>query len=259
MRSPFPGMDPWLEHPPFWPDVHQRLITYAGDALQACVGSAYIVAIGERAHVESGAETFHPLVSVVRSTDAGVGPAVAHAHEQPDQPTVLVIEAIERREVFLEIRDAATHAKVVTVIEVLSPSNKRTGPGRALYLNKQREVLESSANLLEIDLLRGGEPTVAAPASAAAASPYRVVASRAADRRLRELSSIRLPDRLPRIAVPLLANEPPVVLDLQGLLEEAYAKGAYGRRVDYRQAPIPPLAEADAAWARQCLARAPSS
>lgn len=255
MRSPFPGMDPWIEHPSMWPDVHQRLITYAGDALQARVGSSYFVAIGERVYVEAGGETFYPDVSVVRGGETGASTAEAAQHDEADKPTVLVIEAIERREVFLEIRDAATQAKVVTVIEVLSPTNKRSGPGRELYLNKQQEVLASSANLVEIDLLRGGNTTVAAPASAVLASPYRVVVSRAADRRLRELYSVQLPDRLPRIAVPLLAADGTVVLDLQALIAEAYAKGAYGRRIDYDKSPIPALAEVDMAWARDCLAQ----
>jgi Uma2 family endonuclease len=255
MRSAFPGMDPWIEHPSIWPGVHQRLITYAGDLLQASVGPAYFVAIGERVYVESPAsETFYPDVSVVRRhgpTDRADG---SGSRGEADQPTVLVVEPIERREVFLEIHDAATQAKIVTVIEVLSPSNKRLGQGRELYLSKQREVLASSASLVEIDLLRGGEPTVAVPASAALASPYRVVVSLAADRRLRQLYSIQLRDRLPRIAVPLLAADTPVVLDLQGLLDQAYENGGYRRRLDYQKPPVPPLAEAELAWARERIA-----
>jgi hypothetical protein len=248
-------MDPWIEQASIWPDVHQRLITYAGDALQACVGPAYFVAIGARVYLETAeAAGFYPDVSVVEAPvkDANAPRIQADA----DQPTVLMVEPVERREAFLEIRDAAIQGNVVTVLEVLSPSNKRPGPGRELYLAKQREVMASTTSLVEIDLLRSGEPTVAAPAPSAAASPYRVVVSPAADRRRRELYGIMLRQRLPRISVPLLAGAGNVVLDLQAVLTEAYAKGAYARRIDYAKLPTPPLTETDLAWARDCITAA---
>src|SRR5439155_11899166 len=72
--------------------------------------------------------------------------------------------------------------RVLTVIEILSPANKKQGPGRDLYLEKQRQVLASRTNLVEIDLLRGGSPTVSAPPDEVPATEYRVVVNRA-DRR----------------------------------------------------------------------------
>src|SRR5207248_2842009 len=113
---------------------------------------------------------------------SGGGVAVAEA---ADAPMILVVPSTVVREVFLEIRDAQSR-HVVTVVEVLSPFNKAAGPGRELYVEKQRQVLESDANLVEIDLLRRGEPTVAAPADALYSVPahhYRVCVSRPENRK----------------------------------------------------------------------------
>jgi hypothetical protein len=142
------------------------------------------------------------------------------------------------------------------VIEVLSPANKRPGPGRDLYLRKQDEILASTANLVEIDLLRDGDPTVAIPGHRRRECAYGVVVSRAADRSRRDLYAIRLLDRLPRVAIPLDETDPPVVLDLQAVLDETYVKGGFGRRIDYRQPPVPPLSASDQARADQVLATA---
>ena len=47
---------------------------------------------------------------------------------------------------------------VVTAIEILSPTNKLDSRGRSQYMAKRRKVLASATNLVEIDLLRAGEP-----------------------------------------------------------------------------------------------------
>lgn len=63
---------------------------------------------------------------------------------------------IERQETFLVIRDRET-MRVMTVMELLSPANKRTkGDGRHVYMMKRQEILSSPTQLVELDLLRGG-------------------------------------------------------------------------------------------------------
>lgn len=239
-------MDPWLEHLARWPNVHQRLITYAADQLGAQAGAGFFVAIGERVYIEAPARTLYPDVSVIETAAgrAGGGPALA------DAPTVLRLRPVERREPFLELRTADADERVVTVIEVLSPANKRPGAGRELYLRKQAEVLASDASLVEIDLLRAGEPTVALPPELAGHEPYRVVVSRASDREARELYAVSLRARLPRVGVPLSAGAADLVLDLGAVLNDVYDRGTFGRRLDYATDPVPPLAPDDLAWAR---------
>jgi hypothetical protein len=253
-RSPFPGIDPWLEHPGWWPNVHQSLITYARDRLQADIGDRYFVSIGERIYVEPAGQDWYPDVHVTPVPAAGRTVNGSGA-EGADRPIVLAVSDVEHREVFLEILDAASGRAVVTVIEVLSPANKRPGSGRELYLRKQRDLLASNASLVEIDLLRAGEPTVAVPAHQQAGD-YRVAVARARQRTQRELYPISLRERLPRVAIPLAPTDPDVVLDLQALLEETYEKSGLWRRIDNALPPVPALADRDQAWAGGILAKA---
>lgn len=251
-RSPFPGMDPYLEHPSLWPNVHQRLITYASDALQAQLAPRYYVSIGERVYLETPERSVYPDLWVVERG----GPAKTAASAlEADRPVVVVVEPVERREVFIEIQDPGAGHRVVTVVEVLSPSNKQPGEGRDLYLRKQAEILASNVHLVEIDLLRGGAPTVALPPSPSGGVGYRVVVTRSTDRTRRELYQVSVRDRLPRVAIPLEAADADAVLDVQALLDEAYTKGAYGLRVDYSSQPVPQLGTDDAAWARELVRR----
>ncbi|MCO5168126.1 MAG: DUF4058 family protein [Planctomycetes bacterium] len=243
MPSPFPGMDPYLEDPGLWSNVHQSLVTYARDQLQRQVGERYFVTIGERVYPD------------VHVTEQPAQFGALLTSEAADRPTVVLLDEVERREVFLEIQDAGTDQRVVTVVEVLSPSNKAAGRGRERYLRKQEEVLASSAHLVEVDLLRGGQPTVALPEGYVRRSAYRVSVSRADDRRRRELYAFGLRDPLPRVAVPLGQGDPDVVLDLPALLGEAYDRGAYARRLSYAgPPPPPPLSPEDQGWARELLA-----
>src|SRR3989442_15778402 len=112
-RSPFPGMDPWLEHPAWWPNVHQRMITYASDTLQKLVGDRYFVSIGERVYVEVPEHSYYPDVSIVEQRGGRGVPTAVGA----DTPVVVIVEAVEHREVFLEISDAVAGEQVVTGIE----------------------------------------------------------------------------------------------------------------------------------------------
>ena len=47
MRSPFPGMDPYLEDQGRWPDFHASTITYCRDALSDCLPDDYVAQMGE--------------------------------------------------------------------------------------------------------------------------------------------------------------------------------------------------------------------
>jgi hypothetical protein len=47
MPSPFPGMDPYLEHPSAWPNVHHRLITAIADDLAPQLLPKYQVLVEE--------------------------------------------------------------------------------------------------------------------------------------------------------------------------------------------------------------------
>jgi len=146
--------------------------------------------------------------------------------------------------------------EVVTLIEVLSPSNKRPGPGQSEYLAKQREVLRSETNLVEIDLLRGGSHVVAVPVWEVARrgpADYLICTRRTARPGGYEVLRLTVRQPLPLLPIPLRAGEPDVPLDLPAAFGRAYDTGAYDLIIDYTQEPDPPLSPADAAWADALL------
>jgi uncharacterized protein DUF4058 len=162
MPSPFPGMDPYLEEPSQWPGVHQRLITYMADAMQPRIRPRYHVLIGERVYIAEPPHSFSPDVTLLQYSPQRAPAESALAVVEPDTPTAVGNYLDEaQRQPFIEIVHADT-GTVVTIIEVLSPSNK-IGAGRQDYLRQQERMLSSGTHLVEIDLLRVGEHTVACP------------------------------------------------------------------------------------------------
>lgn len=253
MPSPFPGMDPYLEDPNIWPGVHQRLITYIADELHPHVRPRYHARIGERLYVVTSQRAVYPDVTVVERTlreRAPAGVAAAPPTLTADDPVTIAISEAEYREPFVEIIHNAS-GDVVTVIEVLSPANKTTGPGREQYRQKQQEVLGSEAHLVEIDLLAEGAPTVAPPpAILAQLDPfhYLISVNRHPARNRFELYPFPLPERLPRPRIPLRAPDPDVVLDLPAVFTRCYDNGGYADFVDYGQPPPVPLSDAEHVW-----------
>jgi hypothetical protein len=151
----------------------------------------------------------------------------------------------EVREAYITILDREG-LEVVTVIELLSPGNKRSGSdGRREYLSKREGILRSSSHLVEVDLLRGGArlPTVEPPPPA----DYYVYVARALARPRIEVYPSSLRDRLPSIPVPLSGADPDAELDLQAAFERVYARVGYDYSLDYSRPVEPPLEEADAA------------
>jgi hypothetical protein len=149
----------------------------------------------------------------------------------------------------VEIRDVANR-RLVTAIEVLSPTNKR-GEGREEYLAKRRRILLSTAHLLEIDLLRKGQRVPMREALPDAA--YFVFLSRAEARPATECWPIKLGDPLPAIPVPLLDGDPDVPLDLQEALTKVYDLLGYDLALDYTKAPEVALSGGETKWAEDLL------
>jgi len=259
MPSSFPGMDPYLEEPYRWPDVHQSLITYIRDVLQPQVRPRYHARMGERVYILQPPRAMYPDIiltgrAIREPARVGVAtqtPEVTVAEEELDTPVILTLPPVEHREPFVEIVHAAGD-EVVTVIEVLSPANKTPGEGHRLYRRKQQEILDSPAHLIEIDLLAEGMLTVAISEEGWHSLPphrYLVSVNRAPEQYRFEVYPISLQRRLPRVRVPLREPDPDVALDLQAVFTRCYDNGGYADFVDYRQPPPGPLALEEAAWA----------
>ncbi|MDA0836950.1 MAG: DUF4058 family protein [Planctomycetota bacterium] len=250
MKSPFPGMDPYLER--YWRDVHQGLITYSRDALQPNLPADLRARIEERVFVETDSEKhdYYPDVYNVEQEQTLSAPDSSGTVAVATPPKIIRITSEPVSEAYIEILDAASGNKVVTVIEFLSPSNKIAGEGRDAYLRKQREVRAGGANLVEIDLVRKGEWTFSLergymPLEDRSAS-YMVVARRGSKRFEAETYPIWLKDRLPNIRIPLRQEDEDVILDLQMLLEKCYQNGRYD--LDYSEDLDNGLPEEEQEW-----------
>lgn len=272
MPSPFPGMDPYLEAPAIWPDFHERLGSEISTELNQTLPSPYYALLQMRPELGIIEERRVPQRIVPDIT------VVRHPLPRPVQGTTAVLDRprkelshslditvyIEKvRHLFIEIRDSMQGRKLITLIEILTPSNKRLGPDRDTYCRKQHEVLESDANLIEIDLLRTGDrvlPDQTLTDRLAGIDPpfdYVVLVNRAWRRAESvgfEVFPFSLREWLPCIPVPLKQDEPEVPLDLQYVFNRAYDGGPCRRgAVDYTRPPNPPLSEVDAAWAESLL------
>lgn len=153
---------------------------------------------------------------------------------------------------YLEVRKMGTD-EVVTVIELLSPKNKRAGKGRIAYEKKRRAILGSATHLVELDLLRGGKPM--AILGMRSPSAYRILMSRSHQRPTAALYSVTLQQGLPSFPVSLKPDEKEPLVPLQEVFNGVYERARYGTRIDYHQ-PVPPpaLSEADEQWVGALLA-----
>ncbi len=169
MNTPFPGMDPYLEHPALWPGVHARLIVWLAHQLTPLLRPRYVVSIEDRVFIED--QDRLPDIQLQKGTANGppmmtgtitAAPVIVEVEDAEEEPIPL-----EMHEHFIEILDTYRAMKVVTVLEIVRPSNKAAGPGRTAYRAKQRETLASECHFVEIDLLRRGRHVLAVPAAKA--------------------------------------------------------------------------------------------
>ena len=152
-------------------------------------------------------------------------------------------------ESFIEIRDRESR-ELITVVELLSPTNKASGSDREQYVGKRKTILAGNPHLVEIDLLRGGYRM---PVEGLAACDYMVMVSRSYERPRVELWPVGLRDRLPMIPIPLRRGERDATIDLQQLLHEQFDAAGYADYI-YRGHPQPPLSDAHAEWAAGLVA-----
>lgn len=255
MPSPFPGMDPYLEQPDLWPEVHSRLIVAIADYLGPQLRPKYRVAIEKRIYEDTVSDIF------VGRPDVSVLQALAKEKEHETVSSTATVEPIivelpmpeELQERYLEIREVGTGA-VVTTIELISPSNKRAGKGRQQYEEKRLKILASQTHLVEIDLIRAFQALPMRGTNQF--SLYRILVSRADQRPRAALYPFNLQHPIPAFPLPLQSEDIEVVVELQPLLEQVYDRASYDLAINYAQNPVPPLSKEDAIWADAILKEA---
>lgn len=254
MSSPFPGMNPYLESPELWSEVHSRLIVAIADAIAPHIRPKYRVAIEKRVYKTTDDNSVLvgiPDVVVARNIKTEkqqTNTTVALPSSKPI-PVKLPIPQ-EVREGYLEVRDIKS-GEVVTVIEVLSPKNKRSGEGRSAYENKRQQILGSYSHLVEIDLLRKGEPMPILNNNIQAS--YRILLSRSDRRPTAELYAFELSQPIPTFLLPLHREDTEPLVDLQALVNGVYDRAGLDLVIDYSLDPVPALSESDAIWVSTLL------
>jgi hypothetical protein len=252
MPSPFPGMNPYLERAQDWHDFHQRFIPAIAVALGGQVRPKYHVRVDESVYIHELSDDRRillgrPDISIVdrakdRGTTATLKSAAAPAYGFVP-PKVDVV-----RESFLSIVDLQTN-DVVTVIELLSPSNKSRKEDREQYEAKRRQLLHSDVNFIEIDLLRGGGRL---PVTGLPDCDYYIMVSRVEERPRVGLWPILLKELLPTVPIPVRAGDAYASLNLQQVLNRVYDEAGYADYI-YDRTPEPPLHPTMGEWARQFL------
>jgi hypothetical protein len=260
MKSPFPGMDPWLET--LWPDVHLSLSFLARDALNKTLPPDLAASAELRISLESPGygefrrlERFRPdvQISTARSDTTVRTPAASAA--TADRPIRLLLDEPELDR-YVRIVEPATR-RVITVIEFLSPANK-IGEGLERYRDKRDSYLEEGIHVVEVDLVRRGDwRGLLAPyrCSSADNSTYRVIIRRA-DRGTADLYPAAMDKSLPSIAIPLRPADEDVPLPLQPLIDAAYSSGRCHMLLDYAVFPEPPFSPAEAGYIASVLTTA---
>ena len=266
MPSPFPGMDPYMERGDLWPELHNRLMIYACDALQPVLPDNYVARLELRIYTEreGGSRRSPPRVPDLELVRMGAAAGTATAsrgsgEEQANGEGYWIrFTPVERREVAIAIRSVPDD-ELVTAVELLSPANKRTGVGRDRYLTKQRDVLDAGLNLVEIDLLRGGLHTAAVPEADLENLPshhYLLCVHRSSRPWGLWVRPWTVREPFPPVPVPLAPGDAELTLDLHPLFTAAYDNAAFRKLVDYGGPPDPPLDPKEAAWADTLLREA---
>lgn len=216
MPSPFPGMDPFLEDDKVWPAFQHHLTASLYQILLPNLIDRYRARIGQRQYA-----TEMPLfTSVIRE---------------------------EHCEEFIEVRQRNDN-RLVTLIEVVSPTNKTTAVGRDAYHERRREARSQSASIVEIDLVLQGKPMLDYSREGLPEWHYAVTVTRAMQPERHEIYTATLQKRLPRFKLPLALDDRDTVMDLQAAFTRSFDQGGFGAQLDYQSGPKSVAEDADRRW-----------
>ena len=249
-------MDPYLEHPTIWPDVHNSLITAIRDAIAPQVAPKYYVGLERRAYLLTPEDVVfigRPDIAIVprspRLNPYETPVSSGGASSAVMDVGLMMDDQIEQS--YLEVREVKT-GLLVTVLEILSPVNKLHVDGRKQYEEKRKHILKSRTNFIEIDLLRAGEPmaTLGGPDPGG----YQILVSRGWKRPKAKLYAFGVQAPIPIVPLPLLPEDGEPEIDLNTILHDVYQRARFDLRLDYQVPPVPPLEEPDAEWSRRLIA-----
>lgn len=253
MKSPFPGMNPWLEGY-LWPDVHNRLAQVIAELLAPQIAPKYVARLAIATIMDYDPESeigiTYPDVEVFKSPTIVEEPTVVYGNSVLTEPTMIAPFKlpIEVRIPIIEIRDTAKN-KLVTAIEILSPVNKRN-PNLKVYREKVEELHKNNIHVLEIDLLRRGTQPFTFRKNS---SHYQVLLLRAGTNKA-AVWAVNIQDKLPILPIPLLAPDADAVLDLGKAMDIIFERSLYHLSIDYNTKSAPPtFSEHDWTWIKEII------
>jgi uncharacterized protein DUF4058 len=219
-------MNPYLEDPYHWPDFHASFLVALRAAINVVLPERYVALLDR--HV--------------------------WGHDSDTQTNVaLGISVVQNKgNVYIRLFDRERR-RIVTVLELLSQSNKEPGRDRDAYLAKRNGYLASETNLVEIDFLRGGQRSLLGD-PAPPQTDYYALVCRATEAPKAGLWPFSVRERIPPLHVPLLPNDVSPTVDMKPCLDRAYDECQFTKVLDYSEPPVPPLREPDATWSRELLA-----
>jgi hypothetical protein len=251
MKSPFPGMDPFIEARRLWGDFHDNLIVGLQQAIQDQLPEQYVARISERTFMETEdpdvelilRHRLMPDVEILRTTETGYLPTgVSAGVAISDRPFTEMHPQLEyeEREIYFDIFKLDPDKQLVTSVEILSPSNKRLGSaGWEQYARKRNIFIQGRANLVEIDLLRGGKRHPMKEAWPE--SPYVITVFRREKAPVAEVWAAFAVKPLPTIPIPLLPADGDLAVALQPVVSQIFARSRYYADMKYDQPIRPPL------------------
>ncbi len=254
MPSPFPGMDPYIERPGIWPDFHDCLIATIRGMLQPLLRPRFAAVTQDRLYLVESDRAVYPDVAIVETPQPNRRDSGGAAVLEVDAPAIFELDEEEIREPFIEIVEPSS-GRIVTTIEVISPTNKDRSEGQDAYEQKREEYWDGGANVVEIDLLRAGTPIVkVAKHKLEKLRPWDYVI--AVSRRIpgrQEVYAFPLERRLPRVSIPLLREVPDVMLDLQAAFDRCWDEGPYPGMSRYDKPPPGEFSTERVHWCQQLL------
>jgi hypothetical protein len=239
-------MDPYLEGRP-WKSFHSQFIAEIARQLNPLLKPNYVALLEDSAVLEPVELSDDERVRLIPDVSIVHEAATAIYDAQPISGPPLRLETTYSERIdyhFIEVR-TTPNLELVTVIELLSPGNK-VGVGYDEYFKKRSRILATTANLVELDLLRVGQRVPMRTSLPSA--PYFAFVHRSATRPMADIWPIFLTECLPTIPIPLRRRDPDVPLNLQAILSEVYDLVGYERLIDFRKRPEPPLSDEELAW-----------
>jgi uncharacterized protein DUF4058 len=223
MSSPFPGMDPYLEAPPLWPEFHHNLVVCWMEVLLPSIGDRYRLRIGSREYVNQQVL----LVSVIKE---------------------------QHKEEYLEVRQRGTD-KLITLVDLISPANRATAVGRQAYLAGRAEARQAGAHVVEHDLVLQGQTCLDIAPDSVPDYDYAITVGRARQPDRFEMYTTTVQKKLPRIRLPLASDDRDLVVDVQAIFTRCYDRFFTGR-INYKKDPPILLRDSDHKWMVQTLKQA---